>query len=56
MIIAKKSKVSSAMEWWSKYISMIISKTASRNVASKVSRMRESALESQEEVIDILLV
>ena len=39
------------MKWWSKCISMIITKTASRNVAFKAARMSESMLESQEEVI-----
>ncbi len=48
---AKMSKVRSAINWWSKeYISMIIIKTASRNVAFKTARMSESALESQVEV------
>ena len=39
------------MKWWSKCISMIITKTASRNVAFKAAKMIESVLESQEEVI-----
>ena len=36
---AKKSMVRSTMKWWSKCISMIISKTTSRNPAFKASRM-----------------
>ena len=39
------------MKWSSKCISMVITKTASRNVAFKAARMSESMLESQEEVI-----
>ena len=44
---AKKSKVRSAMKWWSKFISMTTTKMASRNVAFKASRLSESVLESQ---------
>ena len=36
------------MRWWSKCISMAIAKTASRNVAFKVARMRESIMEDQD--------
>ena len=43
---AKSSKVRSAMKWWSKCISMVINKTASRNVALKVAKMSESIMES----------
>ena len=39
---AKASKTRSAMKWWSKCISMAIAKTASRNVAFKVAKMREA--------------
>ena len=41
------------MRWWSKCISMAIAKTASRNVAFKVARMRESIIimEDQDEFI-----
>ena len=42
---AKSSKVRSVMKWWSKYISMAIAKTASRSVAFKVARLRESIME-----------
>ena len=37
--------------WWSKCLSMAIAKTASRNVAFKVARMRESIMEDQDEFI-----
>ena len=43
---ARRSKVRSAMKWWSKHISMTKSKTAIRSVAFKASRVCESALES----------
>jgi len=46
-----KRKVSSAMnamKWWSKCISMVINRTASRNVAFKVS---ESIMQSLGELI-----
>ena len=33
----KKSKGRSAMKWWSKCISMIVTKTAGRNVGFKVN-------------------
>ena len=48
---AKCSKIKSVMKWWSKCISMAIAKTASRNVAFKVARMRESIMEDQDEFI-----
>ena len=38
------------MKWWSRYISMAIAKTASRNVAFKVARMREAIMENQDEL------
>ena len=37
------------MKWWSKCVSMAITKTASRNVAFKVAKMRESIMEDQDE-------
>ena len=37
------------MKWWLKFISF--AKTASRNVAFKVARMRESIMEDQDELI-----
>ena len=48
---AKSSKVRSVMKWWSTCISMAVAKTASRNVAFKVARMRESIMEGQDELI-----
>ena len=45
---AKASKVRSVMKWWLKRISMAITKTASRNVAFKVAKMRESIMEDQD--------
>jgi hypothetical protein len=48
---AKCSKIRSVMKWWSKCISMAIAKTASRNVAFKVAKMRDSIMEDQDELI-----
>ena len=48
---AKSSKVRSGMKWWSRCISMTIAKTASRNVAFKVTRMREAIMENQSELL-----
>ena len=48
---AKSSRISTVMRWWSGCISMAIVKTASRNVAFKVTRMRESIMEDQDEFI-----
>ena len=39
------------MKWWSKRISMAIAKTASRNVAFKVAKMREAIMEDQDEFL-----
>ena len=39
------------MKWWSRRISMATAKTASRNVAFKVARMREAIMEDQDELI-----
>ena len=39
------------MRWWSKCISMVIAKTASKNVAFKVVRMRESTMGDQDEFL-----
>ena len=41
----KSSKVKSHMNWWVKCISAVIAKTASRNVAFKARRLRESIME-----------
>ena len=48
---AKSSRIRAVMRWWSKCISMAIAKTASRNLAFKVARMRESIMEDQDEFI-----
>ena len=48
---AKPSKTRSTMKWWSKCISMAIAKTASRNVAFKVAKMRDSIMEDQDDLI-----
>ena len=48
---AKASKTRSAMKWWSKCISMAIAKTASRNVAFKVAKIREAIMEDQDEFL-----
>ena len=48
---AKASKTRSVMKWWSECISMAIAKTASRNVAFKVAKMREAIMEDQDEFL-----
>ena len=48
---SKCSKIRSVMKWWSRCISMAIAKTASRNVAFKVAKMRDSIMEDQDELI-----
>ena len=48
---AKASKIRSVMKWWSKCISVAIAKTASRNVAFKVAKMREAIMEDQDEFL-----
>ena len=48
---AKRSKIRSVMKWWSRCISMAIAKTASRNVAFKVAKMRDSIMEDQDDLI-----
>ena len=45
------SKIKFLMKWWSKHISMVIAKTASRNVASKVTKIADSALAGQSEIL-----
>ena len=47
----KPSKISSMMKWWSKCTSVAIAKTASRNVAFKVAKMREAIMEDQDEFL-----
>ena len=41
----------SYMNWWVKCISVVIAKTASRNVAFKATRMRDSIMEGQDRFI-----
>ena len=47
----KSSKIRAGMKWWTKCISMAIAKTASRNVAFKVARMRDAIMQDQDEFI-----
>ena len=42
---------SSIMKWWSKCISMVIAKTASRNVAFKAARLGDSIFDRQSEIL-----
>ena len=39
------------MNWWLKCISVVIAKTASRNVAFKATRMRDSIMDGQDRFI-----
>ena len=39
------------MNWWVKCISAVIAKTASRNVAFKARRVRDSSMEGQDRFI-----
>jgi len=48
---AKPSKIKSVMKWWSKCISMVIAKTASRNVAFKAAKIADSAFAGQSEIL-----
>ena len=45
--VVKQSRVRSTMRWWTKCISMVIAKTASRNVAFKANVMSQAVLEAQ---------
>ena len=47
----KNSKIRAVMKWWTRCISMAIAKTASRNVAFKVARMRDAIMKDQDEFI-----
>ena len=44
---AKSSRVKALMKWWSKCISMVIAKTASRNVAFKSGKMMDALFQGQ---------
>ena len=48
---AKSSKIKAGMKWWTRCISMAIAKTASRNVAFKVARLRDAIMQDQDEFI-----
>ena len=43
---ARQTKVKSIMKWWSKCISMVITKTSFRNITFKAAKMSETALET----------
>ena len=43
----KSSRVKALMKWWSKCISMVIAKTASRNVAFKSDKMMDALFQGQ---------
>ena len=47
----KRSKIRGVMKWWTRCISMAIAKTASRNVAFKVARLRDAIMQDQDEFI-----
>ena len=47
----KSSKIKAGMKWWTRCISMAIAKTASRNVAFKVARLRDAIMQDQDEFI-----
>ena len=44
------------MRWWTKCISMVIAKTASRNVAFKANVMSQAVLEAQSSFAFIRLI
>ena len=46
-----KIKISSVFKWWSKCISMVIAKTASRNVIYKANKLGESMFVRQSEML-----
>ena len=48
---AKPSKIKSVFKWWSKCISMVIAKTASRNVIYKANKLGESMFVRQSEML-----
>ena len=52
----KPSKIKSVIKWWSKCISTIIAKTASRNVAFKSGKLAESVFTSQTDILTRQLV
>ena len=48
---AKPSKINSVIKWWSKCISMVIAKTASRNVVYKATKLVKSTFERQSKML-----
>ena len=44
---AKSSRVKAVMNWWIKCISMVIAKTASRNVAFKSDKIMDALFQGQ---------
>ena len=48
---AKPSKINSVFKWWSKCVSMVIAKTASRNVIYKANKLAESMFVRQSEML-----
>ena len=48
---AKPSKIDSVFKWWSMCISMVIAKTASRNVAYKANKLGELMFARQSEML-----
>ena len=44
---AKSSRVKAVMKWWTKCISMVIAKTASRNVAFKSDKIMDALFQGQ---------
>ena len=43
----KSSRVKAVMKWWTKCISMVIAKTASRNVAFKSDKIMDALFQGQ---------
>ena len=44
---AKYSRVKAVMKWWTKCISMVIAKTASRNIAFKSDKIMDGLIQGQ---------
>ena len=44
---AKSSRAKAVMKWWTKCISMVIAKTASRNVAFKSDKIMDALFQGQ---------
>ena len=39
------------MRWWTKCVSMVIAKTANRNIAAKAGKMSEAVLDAQASLV-----